>query len=448
MRRLITFFALVIVALITLTACASEAPTQAQIPPPPPMRTAPRPGQGTGFAPQATAPEPTPAPAASPQPEVIVERTAPDPDLLPQASTSFTPGTFSATVHSFNEAPMTVEVTFGESQITNIVVAEHGDSMYGSGWFWRAYPSVPDQILVRQSTQELDAFTGATVTQDAIVAAVEDAITQAGAKPGDLVPVTMTAPLPGDRFMPGFHVITVPANTLDVYGNALAGDAMRMLYSETDDMTLRVSFGRNDFHLHTGGMRGLGQGEAGHGESVYPNEIQGGTWGGWWFRQVANLQVNERQSTHIDTVTGATMSAAAIVWGVEQAMIAAGADPATMTPRANSPIRIHPNPANPDARLFVPGIYSVSARGFGGYIHMDVTLDRTTIRRIVITEHRETQSYWDMVWPGVRDMIYQEQTTHGLDIDTFSGATMSASAVIHGVRSAMINAGEDNPDNQ
>ena len=94
---------------------------------------------------------------------------------------------------------MTVEVTFGESQITNVVITEHGDSMYGAGWFWRAYPAVPDQILVQQSTSGLDTFTGATVTQDAIVAAVNDTIAQAGANPDALVPQPLTAPLPGDR---------------------------------------------------------------------------------------------------------------------------------------------------------------------------------------------------------------------------------------------------------
>ena len=327
-------------------------------------------------------------------------------------------------------------------------VVEHGDSAYGSGWFWRAYPGVPDQILVRQSTQDVDAFTGATFTKEAIIAAVEDTIRQAGADPQALEPQFIDAPLPGDRFIPGFHMVTVPANTMDVNGDPLTEGATRMLYNEEEDMTLLVSFGRNEFHLHVGGGRGLGQGNEGHGESMYPDEIVGGTWGGWWFRQVAHHQVNDRQSTNIDIETGATMSSSAIIWGVEQAMIAAGANPASIAPRTQPLTQIIQNPSNPDGRFFVPGVYTVTVGGRNADITMAVTLDRNTIRRIVIgnDDHSETESYWDIVWPDLRDLIYTEQTTH-VDMDAFTGATVSANAVLEGVREAMRAAGETNSNN-
>jgi uncharacterized protein with FMN-binding domain len=340
---------------------------------------------------------------------------------------------------------MTVEVSFSENQITDISVVEHGDSTYGSGWFWRSYPGVPDQILVRQSTQEIDAFTGATFTKNAVIAAVEDAITQAGANPQALVPQQIDAPLPGDRFIPGFHVITVPANTMDIHGAPLAEGVPSMLYSDVD-MTLLVSFGRNEFHLHSGGARGLGQGDSGHGESAYPNEISGGTWGGWWFRQVAHHQVNDRQSTQVDVETGATSSASAIVWGVEQAIAAAGGNPAELTPRPAPQTQITRSTSNPDARFFVPGVYNVSSEGFGGDVNMTVTLDRNTIRRIVVNDHSETEMFWNQVWSDIRDVIYEAQTTD-IDVDVFSGATRSTNAVLDGVRQAMIDAGETNPDN-
>ena len=404
---------------------------------------------GTDDPPPAPTPTPTPTPTqdatppATPDPDPVAESAIPG---LPLATATFTPGTFRATVPSYNENPLTVEVVFSENQITEVTVVEHGDSMYGSGWFWRAYPGVPDQILVRQSTQDIDAFTGATITRLAIIEAVEDAISQAGANPQDLEPQTITSPLPGDRFIPGFHQIVVPANTMDIEGNLLEGDAMRMLYSEDTDMTLRISFGRNEMHLHAGGALGLGQGGSGHGETVYADEIHGGTWGGWWFRQVVHNQINDRQSTHVDIHTGATMSAAAIVWGVEQAMIAAGADPATITPRAYPLTQITPNPANPGGRFFVPGHYTVVSEGFGGDMTITVTVDRSNIRRIVVNNHSETDSFWEQVWPGIRDLIYTEQTTN-FELDAFTGATVSAAAVIEGVREAMIKAGESNPDN-
>jgi uncharacterized protein with FMN-binding domain len=388
-------------------------------------------------------PEPTLSePVPAPEPAQATQSALPG---LPFATATFTPGTFSATVPSYSDNPMTVEVSFSENQITDITVVEHGDSTYGTGWFWRSYPGVPDQILVRQSTQDIDAFTGATSTKGAVIAAVEDAITQAGASPAALTPQYISSPLPGDRFIPGFHEITVPANTMDIHGAPLVEGAQSMLYSD-EDMTLLVSFGRNEFHLHGGGARGLGQGDSGHGESVYPNEISGGTWGGWWFRQVAHHQVNDRQSTQVDVVTGATGAASAIVWGMEQAIMAAGGDPAALSPRTQPATQVTRSSSSPDARFFVPGIYSVTSEGFGGDVNMTVTLDRNTIRRIVVDDHSETEAFWGRVWSDIRDTIYQEQTTN-IDVDVFSGATHSTNAVLNGVRQAMIDAGETNPDN-
>ena len=410
---------------------------------------------GTG-SPAANQPTPTPQPSPTAQPPAPTDSNVgqtPQSAIpgLPLATTSFTPGTFTATAETSGRAgdsPITVSVSFSENQITDVSVTEHNDSAYGSGWFWRAYPAVPDQILVRQSTQDIDAYTGATFTRNAIIEAVEDAIEQAGANPADLTPQFITEPLPGDKFIPGYHEITVPANTLNIEGNPWVegSDIQRMLHSEDTDMTLRVSFGRNELHLHSGGARGLGQGDAGHGESVYPDEVRGGTWGGWWFRQVAHHQINDRQSTHVDTQTGATMAASAIVWGVEQAMIEAGANPETITPRSQPATQIVRNYSNPDARFFVPGYYQVTVPGFGGDITMTVTLDRSAIRRIVVDSHSESEQQWDIVWTDLRDLIYTEQTID-VDIDAFTGATTSANAILDGVREAMILAGEVNPNN-
>ncbi|MCL2580307.1 MAG: FMN-binding protein [Oscillospiraceae bacterium] len=364
---------------------------------------------------------------------------------LPVATANFTPGSYTAVVPGFQEAPMTVEVHFSENQITGIEIFEHGESVYGSGWAFRALPGVPDQILVRQSTRDIDTFTGATITRGAVISAVESAIAQAGAEPSQLEPQFISAPLPGDRFIPGFVEVTVPANTMDTYGNPLAEGAVRMLFSEDTDMNLRLSFGRNVFHLHSGGAFGLGQGDGGHGESVYePDEVGGGALGGWWFRQVVNHQVNDRQSTHdIDIYTGATMSASGIIWGVEQAMLGQGAALADVTPITYPRTQIRRNPgADPGDPFFMPGIYNVTVSGFGGPMEVRVTLDRTNIRRIEVVEHSETDMFWDTVWGSeanhvMRDGIFAAGPA-GLDgVDVVSGATVSSNALINAVRAAM-----------
>ena len=338
--------------------------------------------------------------------------------VLPTATATFTPGTFrvsygEAGTPGWRQGPLVLDVTFAADQIADIEVVSHGETMHGSGWFFRAFPAVPDQILARQSTQDIDAFTGATVTRNAFVNAVNMAIVQAGASPADLEPRLSDAPLPGDLFVPGFHIVTVPAGAMDIDGNPLTADTPSdrvMLYSPDADMTLRVSVGRNEFHVFEGGARGLGQGGGGHGEPVVlsPVGIGGGTWGGWWFSQVAAQQINDFQATrNIDISIGATRSAAAVVWGVEQALAAAGGDPAALTPRLN--VQRRRNPDAPNAPFFVPGHYAAVGRGVGGGIALTVTFDRSLIRRITVDAHSEPEDIWDAVWPNLRDAIYRTQ---------------------------------------
>ena len=154
---------------------------------------------------------------------------------FPTATATFTPGTFRSapiggteqqdfltttglTGGGWRRAPLVVDVTFSENQILDITLVSHGESAYGPMYLYRAYPMVPDHILVQQSTLNtrvvdgaaVDTFVGGTFTQASIVLAVEDAIRQAGVNPDDLVPTVPTAPLAGDRFIPGSHTVYVP----------------------------------------------------------------------------------------------------------------------------------------------------------------------------------------------------------------------------------------------
>jgi fumarate reductase flavoprotein subunit len=397
----------------------------------------------------------------------VITPVVPTATVLPTATATFTPGVQTVTVPSWQDAPMTLNVTFTENQIADITIVEHGDSAYGTGWFLRSGIAVPDQILVHQSTNGLDTFTGATTTQGAIVAAVEEAITLAGANPADLVPQQISAPLTGDRFIPGFVELTVPANTLDINGNPASDAVDTMLFSDVD-MTIRVSFGRNHFHLHNGNRTNasraqLGQNDS-HGDSAYAindvtaenfaelqadasrqGPISGGTWGGWYFRQLVDLQANDQQSTHgIDINTGATRSASGIKWGLEQAMIQQGANPAAITPLADHPIVIT---APASGIIFNPGIYTTTVDGFGGPMEVRVTMDRALIRRIEVLNHNETPMFWDMVWGNaadnvVRDAIFLAQTEALDTVDTVSGATVSSTALITAVQQIVNQAGQ------
>lgn len=111
---------------------------------------------------QPAAAEPTPAPA---QPEP-----ADEPAL-------YTPGTYTGKVEHAYHGPLTVEVTVSEDAITDIRVVEQSET-YGIGS--NAVEQMPARILEAQSLG-VDTLSGCTISSASVVAAVKNALEQAGA---------------------------------------------------------------------------------------------------------------------------------------------------------------------------------------------------------------------------------------------------------------------------
>lgn len=94
----------------------------------------------------------------------------------------FQSGTYTATSAGRN-GDITVEVTFSEDEITDVIIKEHQET---EGISDPAIEKIPANIIAAQSSK-IDAIAGATITSDAILAAVEDTIRQAGADPSALI---------------------------------------------------------------------------------------------------------------------------------------------------------------------------------------------------------------------------------------------------------------------
>jgi fumarate reductase flavoprotein subunit len=94
---------------------------------------------------------------------------------------SFTPGIYTARASGHN-ADFDVRVTFSESRIENIDFSGNSETMYlGTG----SMEKVREAILQYQ-TVNVDTISGATVSTGALLAAVSDAVRQAGGNPGSL----------------------------------------------------------------------------------------------------------------------------------------------------------------------------------------------------------------------------------------------------------------------
>ena len=92
---------------------------------------------------------------------------------------TYTAGTYTATAKG-KIADITVEVTFTENAIADVKVVSHNETLgLGYGVSTAPIDMFPSQIVANQ-TLAIDVVTNATVTGNAILAAVADAVNQAG----------------------------------------------------------------------------------------------------------------------------------------------------------------------------------------------------------------------------------------------------------------------------
>ena len=97
-------------------------------------------------------------------------------EMVESAVLSFTPGTYTATAQGNNGA-VTVETTFSENRIESINVVTYYESQ---GVCEKAlFTELPQSIIDNQSLA-VDTIAGATVSSNALIAAVKDAAVQAG----------------------------------------------------------------------------------------------------------------------------------------------------------------------------------------------------------------------------------------------------------------------------
>ena len=114
---------------------------------------------------------------------------------LSASADPFTAGTYTAAADG-NNGPVTVEVTFSDSAITEVKVTEHAET---PGISDPALETVPASIVEYQSLG-VDVVAGATMTSNAILTAVADCVKQAGADPEALkTEVVKTKEDLGDR---------------------------------------------------------------------------------------------------------------------------------------------------------------------------------------------------------------------------------------------------------
>lgn len=152
-------------------------------------------------------------------------------------------------------------------------------------------------------------------------------------------------------------------------------------------------------------------------------------------------QMVEKQTTEVDTVSGATYSSTGLINAVRNALKEAGMDvPAAepslpAAPRADQPAAGANKTVEKakDPSKFKNGTYYGTGTGFGGEIKVKVVIKKGKIKTITVLESSDDAAYFNKA-KTLLDKIIKKQ---GTDVDTVSGATYSSTGLINAVRDAL-----------
>ena len=286
-------------------------------------------------------------------------------------------GTFAGKADSFG-GPLEVEVTVSGGKISAVQVLKHSDT---PGISDGAIKNVPERIVAANSFQ-VDAFSGATVTSDAIMKAVQKAVEQGGSTPS-------VAP-------------SVPASK---GGYTIPQDG-----------------------VYRGSTQGFG------GELVLEVTVSGG--------KISAIEVIETKETPfiadnafktmlpaiveaqgpVDTVSGATVTSKAVLAAVEVALSG------TTTEESVEEVKVETYEITVG-----DGTYRGSAQGFGGELVVEVTVSGGKITEIEVVENQETPFIASAAFKTLPQAIIEAQGP----VDAVSGATVTSGAVQAAVRDAL-----------
>ena len=141
------------------------------------------------------------------------------------------------------------------------------------------------------------------------------------------------------------------------------------------------------------------------------------------------------QSTKVDAISGATFSSTGIIGAVENALYGKSDQANPSAAKTTSEKKSAPSVSTvKETSSYKDGVYTGSAKGFGGQIKVQVTISKGKISSIkILSAQGETASYFDRA-KSLTGKIVEKQSTN---VDTVSGATYSSAGIIKAVRNAL-----------
>lgn len=313
--------------------------------------------------------------------------------------------------------PVTVAVTIMDKKITSIDILSSTDD---EAFFNRA-KAVIDRIIASQSF-DVDVVSGATYSSNGIIGAVKNALT--GEKDNG------------------------------VTGKSKQGSTSE---SESDSSLAEIAAVQDASAYKDGTYYGTGKGFAGtmkvkvdiSGGKIASISIVSTKDGDSYVKSASSLldTIVEKQSTNVDTVSGATFSSRGIIAAVRSALSQAavsdntvgnntdkqGAAEASGNGQTDENSSGSASEKGTEGTLpYVDGIYYGTADGYKGDIRVAVVIQDKTLKAILVTEKQDDEPFITNAMDVLKNMMKKQSA----DVDTVSGATYSSKGLIGAVKAA------------
>lgn len=313
--------------------------------------------------------------------------------------------------------PVTVAVTIMDKKITSIDILSATDD---EAFFNRA-KGVIDRIISSQSL-DVDVVSGATYSSNGIIGAVKNALT-------------------GEK------------------DNGVTGKSKQesTSESESDSSSAEIAAVQDASAYKDGTYYGTGKGFAGNikvkvdiaGGKISAISIVSTKDGGSYVKSASSLLdiIVEKQSTNVDTVSGATFSSRGIIAAVRSALSQAavsentagnntdkqGAAETSGNGQTDENSSGSASEQGTEGTLpYVDGIYYGTSEGYKGDIKVAVVIQDKTLKAILVTEKQDDEPFITNAMDVLKNMMKKQSA----DVDTVSGATYSSKGLIGAVKEA------------
>lgn len=313
--------------------------------------------------------------------------------------------------------PVTVAVTIMDKKITSIDILSSTDD---EAFFNRA-KGVIDRIISSQSL-DVDVVSGATYSSNGIIGAVKNALT-------------------GEK------------------DNGVTGKSKQesTSESESDSSSAEIAAVQDASAYKDGTYYGTGKGFAGNikvkvdiaGGKISAISIVSTKDGDSYVKSASSLldTIVEKQSTNVDTVSGATFSSRGIIAAVRSALSQAavsentagnntdkqGAAETSGNGQTDENSSGSASEQGTEGTLpYVDGIYYGTSEGYKGDIKVAVVIQDKTLKAILVTEKQDDEPFITNAMDVLKNMMKKQSA----DVDTVSGATYSSKGLIGAVKEA------------